>query len=737
MALAFTLLVAVGTAHGVPGKLYSDMTVSNSNSDNITSEVVWKAGGFTEYAAIGITDNTGYSPHQTFTNAGNITLSNVSNSAFAFIHLIGNDNDDIDIHNQGNLSLSYGPNDGTLYTYGIRTDGNVVNGGNINLNIHRQGVYYYAWSWGINCQGDTLTNTGNINLVVNGGSINSNTNSVAIGTGIYFNGNTMTNSGDISVHCTGGIITSTGTVALSNAVGVNARGTFHHTGTITARAVAGKYRPNSSTPYTGEDSTAYGIKAAANLTLNSEGLIWASAQPSPGQSDGTHNAYQVYVDSGTTTITGYSMELSNQVQFDSTYKGAIKVNTGAGLAFSSAVLYLSMSNSFTGEVEYEIPMLEEGAVMADQFASLGPIPPEYQVELIDGNGAALQKVKFTYAPVDDPAMIGTEIQNSFDAQEHAMIRANVSHGLIKDLIPSKKINLNFMESPEMLLSRLSRSKTPLPDLPAFGEDVVFAGPVFLTSSNDSTHGYEAKTHGILAGYTRHLNDHFYVGGHAGISDIDIHFTGTGEEQRYEDTLNYSLGGHLLYLHDKRWLFTAIGSLFYGQTDYWDNALHNRETADYESYAVLVDLAVGRFVNMEWFTLMPEVGVSTSWNYRESFTTDNQVNADVRHGMMEEVELFGKIGVEAYAHFDWTDGVEITPHLGLVLTQTFTDGKSDSTMGVGMVTQQVTHQTDRTTISPTLTLTLEQENVEVLAGFSGAFSKHTNSYLFWLEFGVSF
>ena len=40
MALAFTLLVAVGTAHGVPGKLYSDMTVSNSNSDNITSEVV-------------------------------------------------------------------------------------------------------------------------------------------------------------------------------------------------------------------------------------------------------------------------------------------------------------------------------------------------------------------------------------------------------------------------------------------------------------------------------------------------------------------------------------------------------------------------------------------------------------------------------------------------------------------------------------------------------------------------
>ncbi|MCG8567095.1 MAG: autotransporter outer membrane beta-barrel domain-containing protein, partial [Desulfobacterales bacterium] len=477
--------------------------------------------------------------------------------------------------------------------------------------------------------------------------------------------------------------------------------------------------------------------ASNNLTLNSEGLIWVDAQPAPGMTGGTQTAYQLYVNSGTTTLTGYSMELTNQAQFDSTYKGAIKVNSGAGLTFSNTVLYLSMSNSFTGQEEYEIPMLEEGASAADQFTSLGPIPPEYTVELVNGNGAGLQKLKFTYAPEDDPAMIGTEIQNAFDAQEHAMIRANVSHGLIKDLIPSDKVELSFMESPDMLLSRLSRSKTPLPDLPVFEKDVVFAGPVFLTSSNDSDNGYEADTHGFLAGYTRHINDHFYAGAHAGITKINIHFLGTGSELRYESTMNYSLGGHVLYLLDKTWLFSGLGSLFYGQTDYWDNALHNPETADYESYTGLLDLAVGRFFDVGWFTLMPEVGLSGSWNYRENFVTDNQVNSDVRHGRMEELEAVAKIGLDAYTHFNWQDDVKVTPHIGLSLHRTLTDGESDATMGVGMVTQPVTHETDRTSINPSLTLALEKGNVEALLGFNGAFSKHTRSYLFWLEFGVSF
>ncbi|MCG8567094.1 MAG: hypothetical protein MI747_18625, partial [Desulfobacterales bacterium] len=367
MALVLTFLVAVDTAHGVPGKVYSDMTVSNSNSDNITSEVVWVPGGLNRYAGIGITDGTSYSPNQVFTNTGNVSLSGVSNSSINFVYVIGSTNSNIKIVNHGDLSLSFGSGDDAIISYGISSSGEVENHGDITINILRQGNYYFHYTTGLFSNGNTLVNTGNMNITLDAGTINVNGHSGTVsGTGISFSGNTMTNSGDITHVARGGIITGTGTQAAATARGIWTNGSIHNTGTITVQAIGGKYRANSSTPFTGDDSTAYGIYASGNLTLNSEGLIWVSAQPAPGQSDGDQKAYQVYVNSGTTTLTGYSMELSNQAQFNSTYKGAIKVNSGAGLAFNNTVLYLSMSNSFTGQEEYEIPMLEEGASAADQ-----------------------------------------------------------------------------------------------------------------------------------------------------------------------------------------------------------------------------------------------------------------------------------------------------------------------------------------------------------------------------------
>ena len=722
-------------AQAVTGKIYNDMTVSNQNTDTITSLVNYDPSGIDDYGALVIKDNTNYSPNQIFTNTGNISISNFADPSVNLIYLIQNSNSRVEIVNQGDITFTLGANSFSYWSVGINTTGPLTNSGDISITHNMQGAPTLAIARGIISSGSSLVNSGDINVLARSNDTTSGS-TLSIATGVTFTGSTMTNSGDITVTARSADITGSSSSAYATATGVSTEGNFHHTGTITVEAFGGKYRANSSTPYTNGDATAYGITATDDLVLNAEGLIWATGTLNSG-SGGTRKAYQVNVSSGTTTITGYSMRLSNQSQFNSTYDGAITVASGSSLVFNNAVLYLCTCNNFSGEVEYEIPMLVEGAAMADQFASIGPMPAEYQVELVNGNGTGLQKLKFTYAPEDDTALMSTEVMNAFDAREHSMIRTNVSRGIVRGMVPTQNVELNLLDSPEMLMNAPGLGSNPLSELSVDYNHQVFAGPVILAAYDDSDNGYDAHTRGMLGGYTYRFSDTFYLGGHAGVTDVDIQFTGSGSEQRSEDTMSYSLGSHAVWLLDDQWLFTALASLFYGDTDYRDEALHNLESASYESFTVLADLTVGKFMDVGWATLLPEVGLATTWNYREAFTTDNQVNADVRHGSMEEVEVYGKLGVEGYARFEMEDGVEIMPNLGVGITRTLTDGASETDMGVAQVIRTVAHHADRTTLDLGFSLTLEQENISLLVGANSAFSRNSENYLFWLELGVAF
>ena len=715
------------------------MTLSNQNLDPITGTVVWIPGGIVKNAGIGINDATAYGTEQIFTNTGDVTLHNYSYGASNSITLMGNNNSQIRIRNYGDLSLTFSSTDLTNFTNGINADGSLENYGNITLDIHKQSAPLFAAIYGAICTGDSMVNTGNVKVNVQAG-ISTSTNPFTLALGISFAGNSIVNSGDINVVGKGGELTGTGTVVYARCYGITANGaSVLNTGRISVEATGGKHRTNSSQPFIGDDADAFGIQTMNAVTLDSRGLISVKANQSPGLTQGVLRAYQVFVNTGTTTVTGYAMSLKNQAEFTSTYDGAIKVNSGANLTFGNATLYLSIANDFSGAGEYEIPMLVEGAAAADQFTAVGPLPPEYQASLVNGNGAGLQKLKFTYAPQNDPALVGAEIMNAFDAQEHSLIRTNITHGVIKDLIPSRRVKLDAMASPDALMNGLGQlgGQRPRPLLYLDSDNLVFAGPMFLKSSKGTRDGYDAQTHGFIAGYTHRFGPAFYLGGHAGVNDIDIHFTGQGFERRYEDTLNYSLGGHALLLLDDTWLFTLMGSLFYAQTDYRDTAPGNPETASYDSHAGLVDLSVGRFWDLGWLSLVPEAGVSLSWNHREGFVTDNAVNPDVRHGSMEEIEVYGKVGLDAYARLTMGEAVEFIPHLGVGLTQTLTDGNFHTTMGVGQISSPVVHHTDRTAVTPTASMSVIHNNLEMRTGFTGAFTETSENYLFWLEIGVSF
>ena len=726
-------------ARAVPGKTYSDLTLSNQNSDHITGAVLFDPAGIDEYAALGINDSTAYSPDKIFTNTGDITLTNYTNSVTNLLSVFVNDNSRVMIRNSGNITLTHSGGDNAYWCNGIVTEGSMENSGNLSISFQKQNIHpSFAVAYGITVKGSTFTNAGEVNINVTGSTSNTNTNSAfALASGISFSGSTMTNSGDISVTATGGYTTNTSTSGQSYAYGMTVKGSLVNTGEITANAVAGKYRANASSPWIGGDANAYGLYVSGSLALDSRGLIHTSVSRTPGISGGTLNSKQLYVHAGTTTISGYAMRLSNQSQFNSVYTGTIKVNSGAGVAFNNAVLYLCTCNNFSGEAEYEIPMLVEGAAAADQFASIAPMPAEYQVALVDGNGAGLQKLKFTYAPQDDPALMSTEIMNAFDARQHQMIGSNVSNSMIRNLIPARDVELNAMDSPAMLMAHAGSAASPIPGLARAGRNHTFAGPVVLSAKDTSDSGYDAQTQGLLAGYTRHIRDDFYVGGHGSVTNVDIHFTGAGADRRYHDTRSYSLGGHLVYLTDETWLFSGLASLFYGQTDYRDEAPTNVENASYDSYTGLLEFNLGRLTQVGDYILVPEVGISGVWNSREAFTTDNQVNADVHHGAMEEVEVYGKLGVEGYARFELDAGVEVMPNVGVGITRTLTDGASEAGMSLAQVHRTVTHHSQRTTVDASAGITLEQENVSLLAGTTASFTRHSRNYLFWLELGVAF
>ncbi|MCG8566035.1 MAG: autotransporter outer membrane beta-barrel domain-containing protein, partial [Desulfobacterales bacterium] len=651
--LGVILTLVLSVQWGRAGKLVGNVVTEPQNTAHITTDIYWKTTGSHFFVGLAVTDSTSYSPDRTFTNTGNITLINAAHNTPNTIVLLGNDNADVKVVNRGDLYLSMGPNDMGNFAYGINAEGDLVNQGRINFNYIRQGSSYLGIPTGIECRGDTMVNTGELDLFMSGGVNTVGSAGIILGEAIDFSGNSLTNTANINIETHGGDVTGLGAAASSQAVGVKTMGTFSNTGTITVKSVGGRYRLNTSTPYTGDTSNAIGIQAVGNLTLHSQGLIKVQALQAPGTNTGSTMAKQIRVSNGTTTtVTGYAMELDNQADFTQTYHGTISLLSGASAVFSNATLYLKIAQDFDGQTEYEIPMLVENAVTADQFVQLGPVPPEYKVALVDGNGAALQKLAVEFVPEASVPLASAQAQNTFNARGHTLVNDHITSGVMSELLPAEAIGLSFLDHPRQVTASLVGSKfsrgaiSPFP-LPETDRLSVFVSPMLLFSKDDSDMGYEAENYGILAGATQAVGKSFYAGFHAGVNTMDIDFKGAGSEFRHEMVHAYSLGGHGMKLLYENWLVTAIGSLFYSDTDYWDRSPQNLESASYSGYSARMDLSVGRLIHGDGYALFPELGFSYAWNRREAFSTDNLSNPDVHHGEMDESEFHLNAGIKAF------------------------------------------------------------------------------------------
>ncbi|MCG8567085.1 MAG: autotransporter outer membrane beta-barrel domain-containing protein [Desulfobacterales bacterium] len=729
-------------AMGVPGKTYSNVSLSNTNTETITGTVTY----FSVFrSGINISDTTSYPGGRTFTNSGDVNLANFSVNSMNLLSLINNLNADVTIVNSGDLSFTFGPNDSTISFEGIKSPGSLVNSGALNFDVIHFGGYYDISGMGLFISGDSLVNSGPIRFIGRAGDVNVNGRlAISLATGIWFSGDTMVNSGDIRVEARAASVTGSSNFAYARAYGIHTQGDLLNTGQIEVEAHGGRERTNSSLPFNAQDARAYGIYVDDSVILDSRGLISAKAALYPGMTGAVEEAYQVYVNAGTTTVTGYAMALKNQVDFTQQYQGAIKVNAGAGLVFNNAVLYLSISPDFDGQARYEIPMLGEGAVPADQFASLGPLPPEYTVTLENQSGSGLQALGVQFSPQVSPPLASTAASADFNAHLNHMVEGGLINGVISDFLSSETLGMTLLSfvdaghSPQLLLSGLGPGGLPgRISLPRVGKTRTFVSPVLLVSrDSDPGQGYDAHHYGILAGFTRSMGDAF-LGAHAGVGDSQLDYTGAGYELRRETGDNYTLGVHGVYPWGD-WLFSAIATAFYQESDYRDLAPSNVESAAYDSLSTRLDISLGRLFQWGRHTLFPELGFTHAWDHRESFTTRNLNHPDVHYGPLDAHELYGRMGVKYFVDIPLgKQGPRLLPFLGLALTQVLTDGEMSNTMQVGSLSRRVSRQGVRTRLSPKGGISLKGEDLELLAGYSGGFADDQEDHLFWFQLGVEF
>ena len=732
-----------------PGKVYSDLTASDTNTDAITDVVIWKTFGYPSiyYAGVGISDATAYSPAREFSNGGTITISQQNLATQWSVDGIVSDNSTIAIRNTAGISLTLEGTQMGVYSRGIMGRNQIVNSGAVQLQITGGSVtnampVQNADGAGLYSMAGTIYNSGAIQIHTQGGVGTSNGHAKGTSQGIRMINGNVENSGTIRVTAVGGQGTGATSESQSTAMGIVANGNVRNTAPIIVHAEGGLIRPNASSAFTGSDAFAYGIRMNGSGTLHSQGLITVSAAGRAGYAGAGTEAYQVHVTTGTTTITAYAAQLGRPETFTSTYQGSIKVDSGGALAFNNAVLHLTLSPDFPGMAEVEIPMLAENAPAADQFVQVQGLPAPYSATLMDGGGAGLQKLSLAFTPRMSMSNVSAQAHNEFNARSQAMVGARVRQGAMGDLPLADSLALGdwtpgYMERPDRVMARLESEQGWLPGLGGTWEHQVFVSPVALVSDGRGNPGYRAENYGLLAGYTRAWAERFSLGLHAGVLRNHLDYRGEGFNNRYERGNTYVGGGHFTHCPTPDWMISTMVSGFYSDTDYWDLSATNPETAAYSSWSLRGDLSVGRFYRFASGILLPELGLAAVYNHRESYTTQSPVNPGVTHESSDETELYGRLGVKWLDRFEAAPGWEVRPVFGIGVSQTLTNGRYSDVMRVGELSQLVEQGSDTTHFTPEFSLSITRGAGEFMVGYSGGYSRNTENYLVWARLGFGF
>lgn len=602
-----------------------------------------------------------------------------------------------------------------------------------------------AYAIGIFSQG-AITNTGDISITAKGGTASS----------LSYNKVTDSASGDGKVRASGS--SNSHTYAVGRAVGIsNFGGVVTNSGNINVTAHAGTESNGDST--TSADAEACGIYFRDTGKLRSTGLISASAQfasnTAPPSAGATPTAYQVICDSGTLTIEQYALEAGHsQAAFTAMYEGQIGTGSGANVMFEKTELTVHVPDDFQNGV-YDIPRLwkqeteAQKAAQINQFDTAVTANQDLKVSLIPSTKVdTLQKISLEYAPTESTPLKQTLVQMNVEKQIHSIIRNNLTGQLLSGVLPASAstgqphVSAGIDGPTEYMVASLSNPSV-LPAVTTKGENPhsVFFRPVYVNSYDSASSGYSSNTYGFVLGYDYRVYEESsdcLIGVHAGYTRGDIRYSGTNYGQRKEFVDTYYGGVHGITRFAESYILSGEASFFYANSDMRDDNPARLGKADYDSVAIRAEAAIGYLWDVaEGHTLVPEIGLSYSWQHRDSFTTRNKNSADITYGSLNNNELYANGRIKWFKKYTLSPTWIITPLIGAGITQILTDGEISNSMRLGNATQLVVDQDENTTFTPEANITVSCDEYYAMAGYTGGFGGTTKNNMFWLQMGVNF
>ena len=688
-------------------------------------------------------------------NSGDVTViatggtaldsSNVDDSASAF----GIQSEDNPLVNSGAIIVTATAGsfatEGEAEAYGLYSSGGVNNTGAVTATASsgaNSEADFAIDAYGIYSMGSDgdVVNSGAVTATATAGKLSSGWRAQAYG--IHSEGG-VSNSGAITVSAADGTGSEDSSVL---AVGIYAQGDVTNSAAITVNAVGGDAATDTM------DVIAHGIAFRDELSysLDSTGLISVSAENISIGAGGIQEAYQVYVQDGSLSITSYAMEFQGtQDELNAVYSGAIKHEDDSDeITFNDATLYAHTPEAINKT--YDIPTLVEGADVSNQFASVIAVHPDVDVALIDGAAGDNQQIQFSYEPevsstvssLQATQTVGVKVNNTVLNQ---LFVASAGQSIYSTGLAAREQNDTYAASAKAD-SNFSRMVASLSDTPATGEseadvlvqdrNVVFLKPVYVYSTRKDS-GYSANSYGIVGGYTRRMDDDVYLGVHGGYSYTNVNYLGDGYTDREEEINTGFAGLHGGTVIDDRWYIAGVSSFFYGKYYLRDSNPMHRETAKHDALTVRTSVTGGYVIPAGEHRFLPELGLTHTWQHSDSYSSVPETGPETVFGTLDNHELYGSARLSWYYCYEMEDGWVMFPSLGAGVTQILTDGKISNSLSLASASQQVVDEEDYTTFTPFCSLTLEKAGYFMVFAYEGGFSDRVQNTLLSFQFGVGF
>ncbi|MCX5644467.1 MAG: hypothetical protein NTZ17_07250 [Phycisphaerae bacterium] len=660
-------------------------------------------------------------------------------------------------------SSTYAEADASAEAAGIGAKGDVHNVGTINVtatggvalanaddnayaDAHASAVGIAAGFSGFDedLQGSAdVNNTGAITVIATGGTANANANADAYGIAAP---RFVNNTGDVTVTATGGMASADVDADRNDdedaRVNAKAYGIYYshadfdgdfdgdvhpgvnNTGNLTVTAVAGK----------GFESRAYGIYMDGSGEVTNTGTIRVSAD----------RAYQLYVNSGTTTL----VRTFNVLLDGDPEKPPIGVADNATLALNNATLTVAADSKKTlwGR-QYELFELkgEDGRVEG-RFDEAKALNPNTSVLYNDQDtfNSADDTVALAYAPVAATPLASGVVERQMMGQAVDTVNQHMTSLLLQNLVSPPTFGLladegsthqSFLVDAGSTDSSLSVAGTAARKSPG-----LFVEPYYSWLDKDADPlGFKSRLWGFSLGYAQYVGNSL-LGLHAGYGEANIDYTGTGFNSNSEEQKVVSGGFTGLTVWDPWTLRYGLDG-FYGNHDYeglTGLSLEERETASYNSYGTAATLMAGHIFRSGSHVFLPEAGLNWLWVDREPYTTDGtNPHWNTTYSGVNENDLLAAAAIRWLTTFT-RDETSISPSVAVGVRHLLTDDVVSVLQSVNGVNPVVVEsERDRTALTLSGALTLARTPHVLSLAYDGEFSSEAKQHSVWLRYGWSF